>query len=61
MSQRTPNSRENSIFPATTFTFDVDFDREGHVLFADRTQERAEMDDPIDAIVDDDFLQSFHV
>ena len=42
-------------------TFDVDPDGEGDVVLADGAEERAEVDEPVDAVRDDDLLQVLEV
>lgn len=41
--------------------FDVDSHRQRNVLLADGTEQRTEVDDPIDAVIDDDLLQTLKI
>ena len=41
--------------------FDVDSDRQRNILLADGTEQRTKVDDPIDAVVDDDLLQTLKI
>lgn len=42
-------------------TFDIDSDGQRYVLFANGAKQSAEVDEPVDPVVHDDFLQTLEV
>ena len=45
----------------SNYTFDVDPDGQGHVVFPDSAEEGREVDEPVDPVRDDDLLQVLEV
>ena len=43
------------------FTFNVDPDGQGNIIFADRTEQGREMNEPVDPVRHDDFLKILEI